>query len=103
MFRAGLARKQDEFLGAAAFGVEVHHEFKPRRFQFVQREIGNFDIAGFGARQHNPRALQKFMRAFLRRALLFFGEHGYFAINAGYFSAMYGFNLCRVSLTVVIA
>ena len=45
---AGLAREQDEFLGAAAVGVDVDQQLQPGLGQPAQTEVGDLDLGPLG-------------------------------------------------------
>ena len=44
MFGTGLARKEDQFLGAAAVRVDIHDELQARLFEFAEAEVGHLDV-----------------------------------------------------------
>ena len=66
VLRAGLPRKQHQFLGAVAVVVDVGDEFEALHRQPVQAHVGHLDVRGFLRRQHDACCFQYVLGSLLR-------------------------------------
>ena len=72
---AGLAREEDQLLGAIAVSVDIHHQFEAGLFKFAQAQLGHFDILALFRSDDNPSLRQHSGSAFLGQLHLTTRDH----------------------------
>ena len=58
VLRTGLAREENQLLGAIAVGVDVDHDLQPGSLQVAEAEVRDLDSASFLLRQRDALPLQ---------------------------------------------
>jgi hypothetical protein len=76
VLRAGLARKQDQLLGAHALRVHIGEQLQALLLQRAQAEVGDLDVCGLVRREHDAGPIKVVTRAALRLVKLLPRNHG---------------------------
>lgn len=72
VFRAGLAREKDQFLGAAALGIDIFDQFQADFIDTAQIVFGNLEFFQFSRRDGNVGLFKISGRAGLEAIIIFF-------------------------------
>jgi len=75
MFRAGLSRKHDQFLGAVTLIVDIGDECQTDAIKLSQAEIDDLDIFTLFGSNCNTCLLQHLHRLFLRLSISTTSKH----------------------------